>query len=115
MVGKSSLQEIAILAIIWENYQTLIWRLGDMVQNLESPGLSWKVDGTELTALYMYLPTLPSRGRGVHSLKEIDCVWLRFYLTPKLKETKILLQSFTAFHVDIFLYTTMANNIAIPS
>ena len=89
-----------------------------MVQNLESPRLSWRVDSTELTALYMYLPTLPSRGRGgggVQSLKEIDCVWLRLYLTPKLLETKILLQSFMAFHVDIFLYTTMANNIAIPS
>ena len=54
-----------------------------MVQNLESPGLSWRVDSTELTALYMYLPTLLSRGRGVQSLKEIDCVWLRLYLTPK--------------------------------
>ena len=30
-----------------------------MVQSLESPGLSWRVDGTKLTALYMYLPTLP--------------------------------------------------------
>ena len=35
-----------------------------MVQNLESPRLSWRVESTELTALYMYLPTLPSRGRG---------------------------------------------------
>ena len=56
-----------------------------MVQNLESPRLSWRVESTELTALYMYLPTLPSRGwgGGVQSLKEIDCVWLRLYLTPK--------------------------------
>ena len=35
-----------------------------MVQNLESLRLSWRVDSTELTALYMYLPTLPSRGGG---------------------------------------------------
>ena len=31
-----------------------------MVQNLESPRLSWRVDSTELTALYMYcLPLHP--------------------------------------------------------
>ena len=35
-----------------------------MVQNLESPRLSWRVDSNELTALYMYLPPLPSRGGG---------------------------------------------------
>ena len=46
MVGKSSLQEIATLAIIREIYQTLIWRRGDMVQSLKSPGLSARVDST---------------------------------------------------------------------
>ena len=45
MVGKSSLQEIAILAIIREISDSKDWRPGDMVQNLESPGLS----GTELS------------------------------------------------------------------
>ena len=57
-----------------------------MVQNLESPRLSWRVDSTELTALYMYcLPLHPGvvGGGGGQSLKEIDCVWLRLYLTPK--------------------------------
>ena len=44
MVGKSCLQEIAILG----RYQTLIWRPGDTVQNLESPGLSGRVDSTEM-------------------------------------------------------------------
>ena len=32
----------------------------------------------------------------------VDCVWLRLYLTPK------------GFYVDIFVYTTMANNIILP-
>ena len=46
MVGKSSLQEIATLSIIREIYRTLIWRPGDMVQTLKSPGLSARVDST---------------------------------------------------------------------
>ena len=47
MVGKSSLQEIAPLAIILSGrYQTLIWRPGDTVQTLESPTLSGRVDRT---------------------------------------------------------------------
>ena len=43
MVGKSSVQEIAILLIIWEISDSNL-EPGDTVQNLESPGL-------ELTAL----------------------------------------------------------------
>ena len=39
-----------------------------MVQNLESPGLSWRVESTELTALYMYLPTL-TKGNTVELQK----------------------------------------------
>ena len=31
-------------------FQTLIWRLGDMVQNLESPGLSGRVDSPAIVA-----------------------------------------------------------------
>ena len=46
MVGKSSLQEIATWGLPGR-YQTLIWRPGDTVQKLESPGLSGRVDSTE--------------------------------------------------------------------
>ena len=48
MVGKSSLQEIATLAIIREilDSNLVIWRPEDAVQNLESPGLSGRVDST---------------------------------------------------------------------
>ena len=45
MAGKASLQKL----LLWRlsgRYQTLIWRPGDMVQNLESPGLSRRVDST---------------------------------------------------------------------
>ena len=45
MARKSSLQKL----LLWRlsgRYQTLIWRPGDMVQNLESPGLSRRVDST---------------------------------------------------------------------
>ena len=68
MVGKSSVQEIATLAkffsalwaSVWSRNKggrgpspgsatALIWRPGDMIRNLESPGLSGRVDSTELT------------------------------------------------------------------
>ena len=43
MVAKSSLQKYKLLRLSGR-YQTLIWRPGYMVQNLESPGLSGRVD-----------------------------------------------------------------------
>ena len=50
VVGKSSLQEIATLAIIWEISDSYLetgrYGPGDTVQNLESPGLSRRVDST---------------------------------------------------------------------
>ena len=58
MVGKSSPQEIATLAITSEISDSRVadpdleirgGRLGDMIRNLESPGLSGRVDSTELT------------------------------------------------------------------
>ena len=45
MVGKSSLQEIATLAIIQEISDSNL-ETGDTVQNLESPGLAGRVDST---------------------------------------------------------------------
>ena len=45
MVGKSSLQEIAILAIVREISHSNL-EPGDSVQNLEYPGLSGRVDST---------------------------------------------------------------------
>ena len=47
MVGKSCLQEIAILAIIREISDSNL-ETGDTVQNLESPGLSGRVGSTEM-------------------------------------------------------------------
>ena len=45
MAGKSSLQKQQLWRLSGR-YQTLIWRPGDTVQNLESPGLSGRVDNT---------------------------------------------------------------------
>ena len=46
IVGKSSLKEMANFQRLSRRIHTLIWRPGDMVQNLESPGLSGRVDST---------------------------------------------------------------------
>ena len=40
-------------------FHTLIWRTGDTVQNLESPGLSGRVDSTECDSHHHSLPGLP--------------------------------------------------------
>ena len=44
---KSNLQEMANFGNYPGRFQTLIWRPGETVQNLESPGLSRKVDSPE--------------------------------------------------------------------
>ena len=57
MVGKSSLQKEQL----WRSSrrdQTLIWRLGDKVQNLEAPGLSGRDDSTAL--LWVHTLMCPS-------------------------------------------------------
>ena len=57
MVGKSSLQKEQL----WRSSrrdQTLIWRLGDKVQNLEAPGLSGRDDSTALQ--WVHTLTCPS-------------------------------------------------------
>ena len=46
IVGKSSLQEIANFPPLFGRFHTLIWRLGDTVKKLESPGLSRRVEST---------------------------------------------------------------------
>ena len=46
IVRKLSLQLNGKLWWISRRFRTLIWRPGDTVQNLESPGLSGRVDGT---------------------------------------------------------------------
>ena len=46
MVGKLSLQKVATLAIIQEISDSHLERPGDMDQNVESHGLSGRVDST---------------------------------------------------------------------
>ena len=46
IVRKSNLQEMENLGDYLGDFQTLIWRPGETVQNLESPGLSGRVDST---------------------------------------------------------------------
>ena len=41
---KSILQEICKLRQLFERFQTLMWKPGQTVQNLESPGFSGRVD-----------------------------------------------------------------------
>ena len=51
-VRKSNLQEMANFSDYPGDNQTLIWRLGETVQNLESPRLSGRVDSPGITILW---------------------------------------------------------------
>ena len=48
IVRESSQKEMANFRRLSRRFHTLIWRPGDAVQNLESPGLSGRIDSTAL-------------------------------------------------------------------
>ena len=48
VVRESSQKEMANFRRLSRRFHTLIWRPGDAVQNLESPGLSGRIDSTAL-------------------------------------------------------------------
>ena len=49
-------EEMLNFGRLCRRFHTLIWRPGDMVQNLESPGLSGRVDNTVLVGFTVVLP-----------------------------------------------------------
>ena len=67
MVGKSSLQLNGKHRLISGRFHTLIWRPGDTVQNLESPGLSGRVDST----VYMCGPYLCDSSKHSTNLERV--------------------------------------------
>ena len=67
MVGKSSLQLNGKRRLISGRFHTLIWRPGDTVQNLESPGLSGRVDST----VYMSGPYLCDSSKHSTNLERV--------------------------------------------
>ena len=67
MVGKSSLQLNGKRRLISGRFHTLIWRQGDTVQNLESPGLSGRVDST----VYMCGPYLCDSSKHSTNLERV--------------------------------------------
>ena len=52
ILGKCSLQKNGKLRQLALRFRTLVWRAEDTVQNLESPGLSGRVDSPELLLLH---------------------------------------------------------------
>ena len=67
MVGKSKLQLNGKHRLISGRFHTLIWRPGDTVQNLESPGLSGRVDCT----VYMCGPYLCDSSKHSTNLERV--------------------------------------------
>ena len=67
MVGKSILQEIATWGLSGD-IKTLIWRLGDTVQNLESCRLSGRVDSTVICGYPVIHMSLFLQNRDVCTL-----------------------------------------------
>ena len=67
MVGKSSLQLNGKRRLMSGRFHTLIWRPGDTVQNLESPGLSGRVDST----VYMCGPYLCDSSKHSTNLERV--------------------------------------------
>ena len=53
-VRNLSLKELAIFGDYQGRFYTLIWRQGDTVQSLESPGLSRRVDGTVVLTFHTF-------------------------------------------------------------
>ena len=67
MVGKSKLQLNGKHRLVSGRFHTLIWRPGDTVQNLESPGLSGRVDYT----VYMCSPYLCDSSKHSTNLERV--------------------------------------------
>ena len=81
IVEKSTLQENGTSVIIREiSDSKFIWKLGDAVQNLESPGFPGRVDSTDTGALWTSLLWLNSLQINVlvHFLSQVIFIFLLF-------------------------------------
>ena len=100
IVQKASLQEMANFQWLFGRCHTLIWRPGDMVQNLESSRLSGRVDGT------VWGPNKRSSGplRPVSNVMLLPC-WTQYYSL-----NSIWLKHGTMKHMQLPCWTQFIND-----